>query len=770
MREKRRAFRKIAMSTEKKAKTENEYTEEDVNALLEEINELKLFKKAYQANKKFDSTLKELQSLLVRQPEQSLMAWADAWMAKLVPRLKGIQAVVYLVAHDAPENLAYMSGFATSARARQTLANTQNELLQYVVETGEPYEVVLAKPPVLQAATHIQVLPKVLLIHPFVYQNEVLGVLEVYLLEEPSDQQKRLLEELSDSVALSLKLNQDRAKLETSLEKIVQAKERHQKILDNTQQALALLNREGEVVDANQAFFQLLDYASKPTHTLSFFEHLADKVDHKHLQLSINQLLQPESTSQIVMLRLKSEYGGKIKYKLHLTKIVSEGQPSYILLQLLGYSIINKRHQHTELSFEVLHDAMLEVFIFDQSSLKVLYANKSALENIEYEIKDLRTKGFDEFLPQFDQKSLVEIVQVLSSSEKEYIQFAAELRRQDRSVYAANLRLLLTSYRTKPVVVVMVQDISRRKHLERELMLQGDKITKELTHKVKEKEEILEKEKARTQKINQQIIQQNKIIASKSQDMLDSLQYAKMIQESILPSEALMRKYIIESFVYYSAKDVVSGDFYWVYEKQGKLFWVAADCTGHGVPGALLTMLGSNLLKEVIKNSVNDDPADILEQLDQVMSESLQHEQVDHHDGMDMALCVIDKQQQRVSFAGAKNPLICIQNNELTKIRGSIRSIGSWAPNLPPFVTHHIAIDQPTTFYIFSDGYQDQFGGANDKKFMVSQLKQLLFDIHLTPMAEQKQVIADTMDAWIGRRSQTDDMLVMGFKLSPEVS
>lgn len=770
MREKKPAFLDIVIDANKKVKTNNnEYTEEDVNALLEEIKQLKLFKEAYQANKKFELVLKELQSLLVRQPEQSIDAWADAWMAKLVPRLKGIQAVMYLTESNNVGNLKYISGFATSARSRQTLASTQNELLQQVVKTGEPYEVILANPPILQAATHIQVVPKALLIYPFAYQGEVLGVLEIYLLEELSDEQRKLIEDIRESVALSLKMNQDKAKLESNLLAMQQVKERHQHILDNTQQALALLDTKGDIIDGNQAFFQLLDYSSKPSDKINFFECLANEVDHKHLQLSINQLMQTENSSKIIMLRLASEYGGKMKYKIHLTKIELDGQTTHLLLQLLGYSIINKRHQHTELSFEVLNDAMLEVFIFDRHQLNVLYANKSALENIEYNLQDLKTKGFDELMPQFDHHSLLEVVEVLTSSEKEYIQFEAELRRQDRSAYAANLRLILTSYRTQPVVVVMAQDISRRKSLERELMLQGDKLTKELTRKVREKEQILEKEKARTQDINQQIIQQNKIIASKRKDMLDSLQYAKMIQESILPSEALMRSYIQESFVYYSAKDVVSGDFYWVYEKNEKLFWAAADCTGHGVPGALLTMLGSNLLKEVVKSSINDDPAEILEQLDKLMSESLQHEQIGQSDGMDITLCVIDKAQQRVSFAGAKNPLIYIKNNELVKVKGSIRSIGSWASNLESFVTHHISIDQPTTFYIFSDGYQDQFGGEYDKKFMVGNLKKLLHQIYLKPMAEQKQMITDTMDAWVGRRSQTDDMLVMGFKLSPEV-
>ncbi len=768
---KNRAFLNTTMKVNRNNGGEDEYSDQDIEALKEELKQLRLFKKDQEAKEKFGQHLTEIKALLTRKPGQAVEVWADGWMAKLVPRIQGVQAAMYIVTDNNTNRLEYISGFAISARSRQTLASSQNALLQHVVKTKEPYEVpLLANPPVLQAAAHIQLVPKTLLIHPFTYQNEVLGVVEVYLLEALTEQQRALIADLQDSVALSLKMYRDKTSLKASLHEMQQTKDRHQNILDNTQQALALLDQQGQILDANKAFFQLLDYSGKSEALPSFFKHLADEADHKHLQLVINKLMQTEHNSQITLLRLASEYGGRVKYKFHFTKIAVPHQSDSILVQLLGYSIINKKHQHTELSFEVLNDAMQEVFIFDMHNLEVLYANKSALTNIEFSLKGLKGQRFDELLPQFNQDALVEIIKVLSQSNKEYIQFEAQLRRQDQSLYAANLRLIITSYRTKPVVVAMVQDISQRKELERDLLLQGDKIAKELTRKVNEKEKKLEWEKARTQEINQQIIQQNKIIADKRKNMLDSLQYAKMIQESILPSEATMRKHVIESFVYYKAKDVVSGDFYWVHEKQGKVFLVAADCTGHGVPGALLTMLGSNLLKEVVKTSDTDDPADILEQLDKVMSESLQHEEVENRDGMDVALCVIDKQKQRISFAGAKNPLIYIKDNEVQKIRGSIRSIGSWAHNLPPFVTHHIAIDQPSTFYIFSDGYQDQFGGEADKKFMVSQLKSLFKQIHLKPMAEQKQFVIDTMDAWIGRRSQTDDMLVMGFKLSNDIA
>ena len=342
-----------------------------------------------------------------------------------------------------------------------------------------------------------------------------------------------------------------------------------------------------------------------------------------------------------------------------------------------------------------------------------------------------------------------------------------EVRRPDLSFYTTVVRLKLINYKGKPAVLAMMQDVTRRKELERELLLQRDKITKELTRKVKKEAQKLTEDKARIHDINQRIIQQNKIIASKSKDMFDSLQYAKVIQESILPSETSLKKLLQEAFVFYQAKDVVSGDFYWVHEKNHKVFIVAADCTGHGVPGALLTMLGSNLLKEIIKSSVSNDPGEILEQLDRMFTESLQHEEEGYQDGMDLALCVIDYNIQQVAFAGAKRPLFYIQNNQLHKIKGSIRSIvGGSSLNDNPFETHYIDVYQPTSFYVFSDGYQDQFGGPQDKKFLVSRLKTLLLDIYNKPMAEQRQIIDDIMQDWMGKRNQTDDMLVMGFKMS----
>lgn len=759
------AFLHSTMNTNKKNTEKDDYTEDDINVLLEEVKQLRLFKKEQEEKQRFDELLGELKLLLERKPRQTIEEWIDRWVVKLIPKLRGVQAVMYWVSKESKEtetSFQYISGFATSAKTRQTLAKVNNELLWHVMTTQSAYEVKLTKPPVLQSAAQMKIAPQSLLIHPFTYQGEVMGVLEVYLLESLSLMQRQLLTSIEQSVASSLRAYQDQIKLEASFEQVHQSKVRHQNILDHTQQALALFDKNGVVVDANHAFFQLLDYQSKPSGNINFLDHLADESDQKHVQRAMIGLLASEQKSQIVTLRFASNYSGNVKYKLHFTKITSPNQPDYILGQLLGYSIINKKNQHTELSFEVLNDAMLEVFIFDMHNLQILYANKSALRNIEYAVVDLKKKVFAELMPQFDEEALAEIIKVLKNSEKQYIQFEVELRRHDRSTYTANMRLMLTSYKAKPVVVVMAQDITRRKDLERELLLQGDKITKELTRKVNEKEQKLEKEKARTQEINQQIIQQNKIIASKSKDMYDSLQYAKIIQESILPSEAVLRKHLMESFVYYQAKDVVSGDFYSVHQKGEKVFLVAADCTGHGVPGALLTMLGSNLLKETIKGSVSDDPAEILEQLDEMMIESLHHE----GDGMDIALCVIDKQNNRVSFSGAKNPLMYIQNNQLYKIKGGKRSIGGGYAGLAPFTTECMVVDQPTAFYIFSDGYQDQFGGPDDKKFMVKRLKDLLLSVHLRPMAEQKQIISDTMKNWIGNRVQTDDLLVMGFKLS----
>ncbi len=277
----------------------------------------------------------------------------------------------------------------------------------------------------------------------------------------------------------------------------------------------------------------------------------------------------------------------------------------------------------------------------------------------------------------------------------------------------------------------------------------------------------IQEQKAEIEQQRDLLAKQNEEIMRKNKDITDSIEYAKRIQEAILPMEKTIKRYLPESFILFKPRDIVSGDFYWFAYVKGKIIIAAVDCTGHGVPGAFMSMIGVEILNTIVLNKGVTDPAEILTLQNLSIRQALKQDRTDNQDGMDMALCVIDKQQGIVEFAGAKNPLIYIDNqHNLHKIRGDRQSIGGYQyePGFR-FTKHVIEIRPPMWFYIFSDGYQDQFGGEGPRKFMTKIFYNLLHQIHTLPMDEQKHVLEQTLEDWKDGYSQTDDILVIGFKL-----
>ncbi len=256
--------------------------------------------------------------------------------------------------------------------------------------------------------------------------------------------------------------------------------------------------------------------------------------------------------------------------------------------------------------------------------------------------------------------------------------------------------------------------------------------------------------------------------------MSASLNYAVNIQKAILPDINKMKKYFPESFVYLKPKDIVSGDFYWYKKiqtsKNEKKFIIAAvDCTGHGVPGAFMSMIGINLLEEITNRNIHDADK-ILTELNLQIKQSLKQDVTENKDGMDMALCIINESKTKLTFSGANNPLIYIQDNEIKQIKGEKLPIGGFHKRKEKkYIAHTIDIDKPTWIYIFSDGFIDQFGGEKNRKFMIQNFRKLLFDIHQLPMEMQKDKLKASMKAWKGEnRTQVDDILVLGLKIEPQ--
>ncbi len=264
-------------------------------------------------------------------------------------------------------------------------------------------------------------------------------------------------------------------------------------------------------------------------------------------------------------------------------------------------------------------------------------------------------------------------------------------------------------------------------------------------------------------------IDENRIaLQHKNKDITDSINYAKRIQHALLPPLSILKN-AFESFVLFLPRDIVSGDFYWFTQKDGKTVIAAIDCTGHGVPGAFMSIIAETHLDRIVNVMGVTSPALILEELDKAVRNTLRQNETQSRDGMDMSICTIDKANNTVIFGGAKNPLIHISSGNVEQIKGNVRGIGGYSrkylKKTPTFKEHFIQVNEPTSFYMFSDGYQDQFGGKKDEKFMKKRFRQVLRDIYAEDMDAQRQLLERGFIRWKGQRQQIDDVLVIGFKM-----
>ena len=271
------------------------------------------------------------------------------------------------------------------------------------------------------------------------------------------------------------------------------------------------------------------------------------------------------------------------------------------------------------------------------------------------------------------------------------------------------------------------------------------------------------------EKIKYELETSYKIINERNEDILNSINYAKKIQNVILPPLELIRKNLPQSFIFYSPKDIVSGDFYFFYEltPKEKFFIAACDCTGHGVPGALMSMIGNDLLHHIIQPDLSIKPAEVLNRLNKGIAAALKQEgeKVEMRDGMDLALCLVDVNNQTVEFASANRPLYLLRNGAVIDYKSDKRSIGGNESTSFSYTNQLIQLEPKDKIYIFSDGYADQFGGPNGKKFLTRNLQTLLIETAHLDFPTQSKLLADTHKQWKGLNAQTDDVLVIAFSI-----
>ena len=343
------------------------------------------------------------------------------------------------------------------------------------------------------------------------------------------------------------------------------------------------------------------------------------------------------------------------------------------------------------------------------------------------------------------------------------------LKNKQQQVYGAAILILLLV----GLAIIIFVFFQRQK--------KNNKILKEQNHKINMQKKEIETQSKILEKATRSLVKQKDKILLQNSKIQSSIKYASRIQKAMLPSKEKLNDYFEDSFIVFKPKEVVSGDFYWfsqVKEQKPSLFKLGeedlskviitvADCTGHGVPGAFMSLLGDAFLNQIINIQHIIQPDKILNLLHKLIRKTLQQDEGENNDGRDIAMCLIDKKEKTLKFAGAKNPLVYIQNGEMHRIFGDLTSIGGLQKEKERFFTlHTIDITAPTTIYMYSDGYQDQFGGEFGRKYMAKQFRDFLFKNHDKPFDIQAKELEIELKRWKGKKyNQMDDITVIGLKV-----
>lgn len=300
------------------------------------------------------------------------------------------------------------------------------------------------------------------------------------------------------------------------------------------------------------------------------------------------------------------------------------------------------------------------------------------------------------------------------------------------------------------------------------LLVELKKLNEELEEKVEERTKQLLIINEELLNSIEQIKEQAKKIEESNLKMRDSIEYAKKIQQSVIPTEEDLKKYFKDAWVWLQPKDGVGGDFFSFFNKGDKYLLAVADCTGHGVPGALMSMLGASLLRSAIDHIEEHSPERILNFVREGINKTLKQESSENKDGMEIAIVAVFPKERILEFASSRRDMIYFQNGEMFELKGEKTAIGGMYDSTHSFSKQSIALGDETTFYLFSDGFQDQFGGELNRRIGAKKLKELLQEIQTLPMQQQKEYLQKFFDDWIHQstfdNTQLDDIMILGLK------
>ncbi len=425
---------------------------------------------------------------------------------------------------------------------------------------------------------------------------------------------------------------------------------------------------------------------------------------------------------------------------------------------------ISEAHEYIDpmlVSYDYLSKIYSEKKKYNKSNF---YLNKY----IQYQKKNFQSKseqGYAEIILNFQNEENQKEIELL---EKEDALKSQLLKNKQQQVYW----VIIVAFLFVVFALVLYFYLQKQRKV--------NKLLQEQNRKINLQKKELQLQSRILEKATRDLMSQKDKVQAQNTKITASINYASRIQKAMLPNEDIFSKYFSKNFIFYKPKETVSGDFYWISEIRGqkpslfksetgenKIVVAVVDCTGHGVPGAFMSMLGDAYLNQIINIQHIVEPAKILSELHKIIRRTLQQEHSENNDGMDLALCVIDKKERTLKFAGAKNPLVYVQNGKMYRIQGDLMSIGGLQKeNERIFTNHTVDIRVKTTIYLYSDGYQDQFGGKFGRKYMAKPFRDFLLSNFSDPFDEQKVKLSNELKKWRGRKyHQMDDITIIGFEI-----
>lgn len=310
-------------------------------------------------------------------------------------------------------------------------------------------------------------------------------------------------------------------------------------------------------------------------------------------------------------------------------------------------------------------------------------------------------------------------------------------------------------YKEKKALDAKLADLERERE---EIKIEKERLD-ELNTSLWQQSEAIHKEKERINRLKE-------IVEHKHQEIIDSVNYAKRIQNAIQPSDKQFSSSLPNAFVLYKPKDIVAGDFYWMETFDDVVYYAAADCTGHGVPGAMVSVICVNGLNRAVREFGLREPGEILDKTRELVIREFEKSEEDVKDGMDISLCALNTKTNELMWAGANNPIWIVRSGaeEMEEIKADKQPIGKFEL-AKPFTTHRIQLNSGDTIYTFSDGYPDQFGGENGKKYKSGKFKRTLLEMSHKGIHDQRQLLDHEFETWRGDIEQIDDVCVIGVKV-----